>query len=225
MTMLQKVLKEVDSITESNADEVFGSIAKQLFRGFCIDQGGVKYRFLEIEFYYFSPVHKDLLESCERPFVYARNSEKTGTFLVHSSGLDICFEGEVKADGVDSRGGGILIRSLLRIDKNDQSAVVTGPWDCMDALINYTNGENFPRIVALENINDNVSCRSARRYNDKSTLKENRYCFYDGQYVDEERNYWVLDNQKLERYDPVTRGTKPEYHEKPWKRKDKSLRM
>ncbi len=39
----------------------------------------------------------------------------------------------------DNGYGGILIRSLLRIEGKEQS-VVTGPWDCCYALINYMGG-------------------------------------------------------------------------------------
>ena len=51
MTTLQNVLENVHNLTESNANEIFEDIAKQLFRGFCIKQGCVEYRFLEVEFY------------------------------------------------------------------------------------------------------------------------------------------------------------------------------
>ena len=81
MTTLQNVLENVHNLTESNANEIFEDIAKQLFRGFCIKQGCVEYRFLEVEFYYFSLEHKDVLEFGNRPFVYARNCKVPGTFF------------------------------------------------------------------------------------------------------------------------------------------------
>lgn len=221
MTTLQNVLENVHNLTESNASEIFEDIAKQLFRGFCIKQGSVEYRFLEVEFYYFSPEHKDVLEFGNRPFVYARNCKVPGTFFVHASGLDICFTGRVDSATEDSRGGGILIRSLLRIDEEGLRTVVTGPWDCMDALINYTNESNFPRIVKLENIDNDVCVQSAGRCNDRSIFKEKKYCFYDFRYVDCKNDYWSEQIGKLNRYDPITKGIKKEYSEKPWNRKNR----
>lgn len=55
--------------------------------------------------------------------------------------MDLCFKS-------DNGYGGILIRSLLRIEGKEQS-VVTGPWDCCYALINYMGGsENvFPKLT------------------------------------------------------------------------------
>ena len=104
----------IGNVNEDNAQKIFADIATELFEHCFIKQGeAVKYKFLEVEFYFWSEAHKDnKLDNegkKEVPFVYPRNNTQPAQYLVHASGMDLCFKS-------DNGYGGILIRSLLRIE-------------------------------------------------------------------------------------------------------------
>lgn len=150
----------IGNVNEDNAQKIFADIATELFEHCFIKQGeAVKYKFLEVEFYFWSEAHKDnKLDNegkKEVPFVYPRNNTQPAQYLVHASGMDLCFKS-------DNGYGGILIRSLLRIEGKEQS-VVTGPWDCCYALINYMGGsENvFPKLTYGEEKDTQVELETA----------------------------------------------------------------
>lgn len=164
-------------IEENDATKCFKAKAKELFEHCYFQQGEVVFSFLEIEFYYHSEKHKDDKKD-GTPFVYSRKKgARPAQFFIHSSGLDLCFSSE---DGF----GGILIRSLLRID-NNQMSVVTGPWDCMDALFDYTGGVDniYPRLLYTDEATT-VNLGMARRANvpNGCQMGKRHYCFYDKNY-------------------------------------------
>jgi len=201
-----------------SSQESFNNLAHQLFSHYVIKRGEIEFRFLEVELYYFCPNHQDWRDKEKRvPFVYERYCSQTGTFFQHQSGVDICFAGKVSVDGSDSDGGGILIRSLLRINGNDES-VVTGPWDCADALFQYMTPDSVPVLSYLntelcpkESIKPTKRCHA-------NCLKdaEECLCFYDSRYVFGGK--WAnLNHIELERYKTTKRCTvKNTYNYKPW---------
>lgn len=105
--------------------------------------------------------------------------------------------------------------------------VVTGPWDCRDALFNYTDSIVFPEIVCLDKHDENIAefvAEKVKRYNaDKAILDKNgaKYCFYDKRYCDEHKNCWInRDKKPLKRYDAtLKKEKKSKYGAKPWNRK------
>ena len=115
-------------------------IAENLFNNYCIQCGDTKFRFAEIEFYYYKKK-----ESCENNFdstwnleTYPRN-KKAGDFFFHYSGVDVCFQCDFEElEKRDEYGefGGILIRSLRRGDK-----ILAGPLFCANTLLNTCNKE------------------------------------------------------------------------------------
>lgn len=230
---LQNLL--VDAIS---AQEQFERIAKELMVNYGILQKDmpsisnstrmvdVEYRFLEIEFYYVSENHKDI-KANGSPFVYPRNCLKGGTFLLHSSGVDICFKGRVSEKIEECNGGGILIRAMLRTElshgqrMDDTTTIVAGPWDCADALFNYTGISSFPTIIPLEEKEKEKDIRFSERYHVKgkttNEFAERKYCAYNEHY--HKGNTWYA-SQKLKRYDASCIGYKAnDYAPKPWDRK------
>lgn len=215
---LSTLLSQVDRIKNSeNAQGIFNEIAEGLFGNYHIEQGNIEYKFLEVEFYYFSENHKDT-KTDGTPFVYKRYCDKAGCFFIHQSGLDICFKTIMEGDEPISYGG-ILIRSLLRIDKStDSHTVVSRPWACMDALFNYTDSGTFPRIVENTKTDTNVKLEAALRYNAGASRLNKPYCLYDSQFHEDKYN-WTYKGEKLPEYDPVTREANNITAPRPWNRK------
>lgn len=217
--LVAKLSKLNEILDEQSVEQEFRNIAEYLLGNCYIEQGDIEYRFLEVEFYYYSKLHQDVKEKNGQPFVYPRQCNKAGAFFMHSSGLDICFKSIILDDNKFLYGGGILLRSLLRIDPQDKSMmVVTGPWDCRDALFNYTFKGKFPTIKETEGC-DKVDLKSVRRYNDKECSMKRNYCFYNNNYHKNEFHWTDTDGNILKRYNPVTGKTKSEYGAKPWNRK------
>ena len=131
--------------------------------------------------------------------------------------MDLCFK---SANGY----GGILIRSLLRI-KGENRSVVTGPWDCCDAIINYTGGAScvFPKLTYKEETDSLVELDFAKRFNvpDSSSMKEALYCFYNKAYQHPSGKWGLKESgQPLLRYNPSTLELIDNtYSSKPWNRK------
>ena len=231
---MEKLLEKIESIKvtllKEEVEDIFGSIAEGLFNNYCIkkreingvESRYVEYHFLEVKFYYFCPEHQDIVDAKDgkKPFVYKRKCDKAGMFFIHDSGVDICFKGVVCDDVEKSHGGGILIRTLLRVEEDETGSkkymVVTGPWDCRAALFNYTDGEHFPIITKMGKAKG-VKLKRAKRQNDKSVFKDRNYCFY----CNDDADNWCHNDKILERYNPETKGIKSQYAAKPWNRKYK----
>lgn len=223
--IVSKLSELNENLEKEDVKIKFHDIAKYLLENRYIKQGNIEYRFLEVEFYYYSKLHQDIKENTGQPFVYPRQCSKAGTFFIHSSGLDICFRSKITDEDKFLYGGGILLRSLLRIDPQDKSMmVVTGPWDCCDALFNYTDENNHPIIEETkESIEvDFVPVRRyiSGEYNIKMNIKmkDEEYCFYNNNYHKSEFHWTDTDGNILKRYNPVTGKTKSEYGNKPWNR-------
>lgn len=207
---LQQLLLTVELIDQDAMPEtVFGNIADGLFRRWLIRKGDVTFRFLEIEFYYLSPHHPDYKtdpkSGAKRPFVYSRNSE-AGDFFLHNSGVDICFRSSMTKDGAKltmQKGGGILLRSLLRTAPDERDTAVMGPIACREALFNYSNSRSSPVIEETEEPFDDVALKSALRMRGNTTIDlDRKYCFYDASKYDTATNNWI---SLYPRFDPILR--------------------
>ncbi len=132
---------------EEDVKKQFEEIADMLFQDFHIEKEGVRYDFLEIEFYFYSKEHPDFM-------TYPRNT-KAGEWFFHMSGVDISFESkkeEREGKEVAILGGGILVRSIL---KEGEKTPITGPYKCVDELFDKFDAfgddlENFPRLKPNE---------------------------------------------------------------------------
>ena len=130
---LQSLLTSLDAnSTQKEIKELFNVIANKLFRNYHIVKGGNTYDFLEIEFYFYSPNHRDLI-------TYPRNGRKPGMWFFHMSGVDITFGTNDKEGDHPLMYGGILIRSIVKTqsDGSAMSEYICGPMKCVDELFDY----------------------------------------------------------------------------------------
>ena len=144
-------LLDLSNVEINNIEQRFEEIAKHLFQGYCIKKGNDQYKLLEIEFYYYTKDFEDII-------TYPRNVS-SGKWFFHDSGVDITFESKCTDTdcGCDKRKpngdyfGGILIRSLLKNDKE----LITGPLKCSWALFDFIDAfvlekEDLPLIVIMK---------------------------------------------------------------------------
>jgi hypothetical protein len=207
-----------DKLHTDCSQKAFNALIHRLFSHYVIKRGEVEFRFLEVEIYYFGDNHQDWRDEYKKvPFVYERYCEHTGAFFQHQSGVDICFVGNVTADGKNSNGGGVLIRTLLR-KEGDKESVVTGPWDCADALFQYMTTESVPvlfqtdqELCSMSDILHTKRCNANCLLDTKEDL-----CFYDKRFV--YNGKWSsLSQDGLERYNTTKRTyTQNTYNNKPW---------
>lgn len=156
-------LLDLSNVEVNNIEQRFEKIAELLFQGYCIKKGNDQYKFLEIEFYYYTKGFEDII-------TYPRNVS-SGKWFFHNSGVDITFESKCTDTdcGCDKRKpdedyfGGILIRSLLKNDKE----LITGPLKCSWTLFDLIDAfvlekEDLPLIV--NNENEKLPVLTANRY-------------------------------------------------------------
>jgi len=130
---LQSLLKELNAdSTQDDIETVFDVIANKLFRNYHIVKEDNTYDFLEIEFYFYSPNHRDLI-------TYPRDSNKPGMWFFHMSGVDITFGSDDKNNNRPLTYGGILIRSIVKTqgDSSTMPKFICGPMKCVDELFDY----------------------------------------------------------------------------------------
>jgi hypothetical protein len=142
---------DLSSVDVTKINQRFKEIANLLFQEYHIEKGKNIYEFLEIEFYYYTAGHEDII-------TYPRN-EKSGKWFFHDSGVDITFGSKCedikcpcnirKPNG--DYFGGILIRSLLKNGKER----ITGPqkckWSLFDAFDAFELKQNeLPLIIKNE---------------------------------------------------------------------------
>ena len=127
---LQSLLKCLNiKSTQTEIKKVFCVIANKLFRNYHIVKGENTYDFLEIEFYFYSPNHRDLI-------TYPRNGRKPGMWFFHMSGVDITFGTNDKEVDHPLMYGGILIRSIVKTqgDSSTLPNYICGPMKCVDEI-------------------------------------------------------------------------------------------
>lgn len=144
-------LKELLIIkSDEDVEAKFKQIANVLFQNYHIEKGTDIYDFLEIEFYYYSKQHPDIV-------TYPRTIDG-GKWFLHTSGIDIAFQSKVEKDEkgeIDDNNsffGGILIRSLSKRTTNHSTRVIGGPRRCLYELFNGIDAFNpqsvsFPKLV------------------------------------------------------------------------------
>lgn len=148
----QQLLKqlELSEINTENLPEHFKELAYNLMNNFRIKKSDdLYYRILEVEFYWFSQEHQDLI-------TYQRKT-KPGDWFFHQSGVDICFgsnctmnaKGQVSMCDENTCFGGILIRSIEKIKKNETTTPIKGhPQLCCNEL--------FDQFTAFRPTADNI---------------------------------------------------------------------
>jgi hypothetical protein len=159
---LQSLLTSLDAkSTQEKIIEVFNKIAGKLLCNYHIVKGENTYDFLEIEFYFYSPNHRDLI-------TYPRNGRKPGMWFFHMSGVDITFGSNDKEGDNPLMYGGILIRSIFKT--SGVKKYICGPMKCVDELFDYiyafdsdVNRADIPYIKENEEIKK-ISVDSCCRY-------------------------------------------------------------
>lgn len=188
---LQTLLQMVNV---QNVKEHFDKIANILFKDFHIEKGGVRYDFLEVEFY------SSLIDSSAKE-TYPRICE-AGDFFPHYSGVDIAFKSD------EHLYGGVLIRSLLK-DKNE---VIAGPLRCFCELCKGMNISGRPislQLVENEKRKEDIKIEWTIRQGiaiDKENVN-NKYCAY---------------TRERDNCDKEWKNGTQYYNAKPWER-EKSL--
>lgn len=131
--------------------ETLKKCAKKLMNDCCIIKDETYYQIAEIEFYYYSSQHPDII-------TYPRVCSK-GLWFFHQSGMDITI------DSTEVEYGGILIRSIIRQDGER----ICGPQNCVNELFNLidirgNNYSNIPIIDAAKQKYDITEIETSQRY-------------------------------------------------------------
>lgn len=162
-----QTLRELLSDTNCrNKDELFQEIAKELMYNHIIQKGKYQYEIVEIEFYYYSQEHQDVI-------TYPRKME-AGRWFFHPSGVDLTFasKGDIRLKddkliiGNDACFGGILIRG---IQCKSNGEYIFGPLKCVDELwdnfdaFGTSEKEEYPILKRCDGINE-CNLRRCKRY-------------------------------------------------------------
>lgn len=126
-------------------------IAEELFSGYCIKCNDREYYFAEIEFYYYE---EDKWDDKWNEVTYERKSYEAGNLFYHLSGVDVCFDSDLRKNkGLFSgKGGGILIRAMIDSKAtNNQNGLIVGPLTCKDKMLNACKGGEMPKLQILVN--------------------------------------------------------------------------
>lgn len=169
MEELNKLLSRLDE--SSSVDDIkttFTQIADiLLFKSYIKTENG-NYRVLEIEFYFRNSHHDDE--------VTIIRTEKAGMWWLHDWGVDLTFESK----GRDFCGG-ILIRSIVPLNKENEAAVICGPKNCCWELF-YSSAlehNSSPQIVNNNDVDSMGEIGTTTRYITGKTKGVNgNYRFY-----------------------------------------------
>ena len=136
-----ETLKKLLSDTNNRDLQVwFRNIANELMCNYVIQKGECQYAIVEIEFYYYSPEHRDVI-------TYPRQM-KSGRWFFHQSGVDLTFDSyniTDKSGYKNAQFGGILIRGLRKLD---DGKYIFGPLKCIDEL--WDNFDAFGTTAEVE---------------------------------------------------------------------------
>ena len=173
--------------------------AKKLMGKYRIKKKDAFYQIAEIEFYFYSPQHRDII-------TYPRQcSEKLWFF--HLSGVDLTIESLEK--GLNPSFGGILIRSIIKYDETGkQLGTICGPQKCVNELFDVLNAvDNSNELTPLLEKHDfgSVEVVSTQRYisfkvptKNYSGGNEKEYQDEIKKLVDTKLENIIAQNQKLE---------------------------
>ena len=177
-----------DGVNNTNIQDIqkrCKKIAKMLFNNHCIKCGNKTFRFAEIEFYYYNK-EKEWQDKWNTA-TYYRN-KNAGNLFFHYSGVDICFQSDS-----EKKFGGILIRSLIEIDKNgNYQALHKGPLICANLMLNVCEDERMPYVsdkVDSLDYNDKMIQSDFRFGVDNESLEDEKnknlqLCFFVNQFKD-----------------------------------------
>lgn len=145
MNELKKLLSQLDADSSANSVEsTFSKIANLLLFKSHIKTVAGNYRILEIEFYFRNKNHND--------DVTIPRTAVEGMWWLHEWGVDISFN----SNGKDYYGG-ILIRSILPLEGNDnEGEIICGPRNCCWELF-YSSAleqNTTPQIIVNEEQNN-----------------------------------------------------------------------
>ena len=115
------------------------SLAKKLMNKYCIKKQNAFYQIAEIEFYYYAPNHPDII-------TYPRNCSE-GLWFFHQSGVDLTIKSS--EEGKEPCFGGILIRSIIKHDKNGKIKRICGPQKCVYELFDVLDAINSNNLTPL----------------------------------------------------------------------------
>ena len=172
-----------DYSTIKQFQDYFDGIAKYIFGNVAIVIGDsnskqIKYYLEEIEFYY-NNLPEEVIKSAKdkitseekKKYVYYfsctyKRNRKAMQLFWHYSGVDICFQTDLKKNCY----GGILIRSLIKefIDGegNLVRELIAGPLRCANEIVNQCVLEEvntIPQVVKLARYNNDYVIRSTIR--------------------------------------------------------------
>lgn len=156
---MEEILNYHKYFNDKYLDEsILEKCAKKLMGKYCIKKTDFFYQIAEIEFYFYSPNHRDII-------TYPRRcSEKLWFF--HQSGVDLTIESSY--EGMDPYFGGILIRSIIKYDKTGKKlGTICGPQKCVNELFDVLNAvDNSNELTPLLGKHDfgNVEVASTQRY-------------------------------------------------------------
>lgn len=191
--MEQKNLKQILSLEElklwmsipknESKDSIafrFKKIAEFLINKCSIEYKGTHYRFIDLEFYYFSDCHRDIS-------THPRQSKALTWYINDFGGIDLNFESKIERVHVETKNkvsykycltrdaffGGILIRQIKNLESGD---ILDGPWKVADlfretdALTRYQDNpilimDNHKEEAIIESIRHNLlgSCKTAKK--------------------------------------------------------------
>ena len=131
--------------SKKDLQTLFQTVANELMCNHIIQKGERQYEIVEIEFYYYSPEHRDVI-------TYPRDMQ-AGRWFFHPSGVDITFASQDVGSPQDGKFryknahfGGVLIRGLRR--RSDDGKYIFGPLRCIDEL--WDNFDAFGILSANE---------------------------------------------------------------------------
>lgn len=137
MEELKQLLSQLDA--NSSGDEIKSTFSKianiLLFKSYIKTENG-NFRILEIEFYFRNSQHDD--------GVTIIRTEKAGMWWLHDYGVDLSFESKGRTFC-----GGILIRSIVPLFKENEENIICGPKNCCWELF-YSSAieqNSAPQIV------------------------------------------------------------------------------
>lgn len=156
-----KYANPFEGVTKDKFQDTCAKIANDLFNNYCIKCNEKKFYFAEIEFYYFQD---DVWNQDWNQATYPRNFEgKGGQLFYHLSGVDVCFDGNLKRENgvLSGKGGGILIRSI--VDSSNKTLII-GPLTCANTLLNSCDGKLMPSIQSLKSLKEKHQVNPIQTY-------------------------------------------------------------
>ena len=167
--------------SEGKLSVKFAAIAEILLKKVAIKKGNDLYYITDIEFYWFSNSHRDII-------TYPRNT-KAGEWFFHMSGVDIAFESWVKTEKAwlydkniltpDAKFGGVLIRGIKPVTDGkplDVKQLNDHPKNICEKLFDqfdaFGNQDGVPRLVVMEHTGELSKPDKRHNIDGKKPLEE-----------------------------------------------------